>query len=138
MSVRSRKTLITSAHSEIGQGEFADRHDLVFAVIQLVHRSLLSCKILQSAQQISLFATVPFPFGMFFVTLVQDLRNALPQLLHLTGRRCLEPVAFGFPLSRGDSLRLELLQLFIQDSIALFSFGFCFFPEACIAQRSSA
>ena len=138
MSVRSRKTLITGPHSQISQGEFADRHDLVFAVIQLVHRSRLGCKILQSAQQVSLFATVPFPFGMFFVTLVQDLSNALPQRLHLARRHCLEPVAFGFPLSRGDSLRLELLQLFIQDALALFSFGFCFFPEACIAQRSSA
>src|SRR2546428_436849 len=66
------------------------------------------------------------------------MRDTLPRFLHLTLRLRLEPVAFSFPLSRRNSLLLELLQLLIQDAIALLSFGFRFFVQACIAQRSFA
>jgi hypothetical protein len=58
------------------------------------------------------------------------MRDTLPRFLHLTLRLRLEPVAFSFPLSRRNSLRLELLQLLIHDSIALLSFCFCFFAQA--------
>ncbi len=46
MSVRRRKTLIASPHREIGQSKLADRHNVIFAVIQLLHRPLLRGQIL--------------------------------------------------------------------------------------------
>ncbi len=36
-------------HGQIGQGQLEDGHDLILAVVQLVHRPLLGCQILQSA-----------------------------------------------------------------------------------------
>src|SRR3989442_411482 len=109
MSVGSRKTLITSPHGEIGQGQFTDSHDLILAVIQLIHRSLLSGKIFQRSQEVTLLTTIAFPLGMFLVTLVQDPIDALPQPLQFAISLSLEPVAFAAPLRRRDSLRFERL-----------------------------
>src|SRR5215471_14683720 len=74
---------------------------------------------------------------MFFVTGIQDTIDALPQLLQFVISLSLQSVALSTPLSGGDALCFERLQLLIQDPIALFSFGLGFLPEPGIAQRSS-
>src|SRR5713101_4765254 len=47
MSIRSRKILVPHPHCQICQGNLADCHHLIFAVIQLIHGSLFRFEIFQ-------------------------------------------------------------------------------------------
>jgi hypothetical protein len=70
MSRGGRKTLVANPHDTLGQGQFEDGQDLIRAMISLIHRSRLSRKIFQCAQEITLLTSRAFPLGMFFVTRV--------------------------------------------------------------------
>jgi uncharacterized protein YbjT (DUF2867 family) len=54
MSLLCWKIVITHPQVEIRQGDLADRHDLILAVIQFVHLTFLLRQILHGSQQLTL------------------------------------------------------------------------------------
>jgi len=67
VSVVCRKILTTHPHAQIRESHLADRHHLIFAVVQFVHLPLLLCQVLKSSQQFTLFPTVLLTLGKLFV-----------------------------------------------------------------------
>jgi hypothetical protein len=49
MRIAGRKETVTHPHRQIRQGQLADGHELIFAVIQFVHHPLLGRQIFESA-----------------------------------------------------------------------------------------
>ncbi len=47
MGLAGRKILVTRPHHQVGQGDFTDRHHLVFSVVQFVHLLFACREILQ-------------------------------------------------------------------------------------------
>src|SRR5437667_10561650 len=73
---------------------------------------------------------------MFFMALVQDLIDLLPELFDFAIGLGLESVPFGLPLSRRKLLYFDGLPLFFENPIALFCFCLGFLPKSHVAQGS--
>jgi hypothetical protein len=64
-----REILIPHPHAQIRQHQFAHSHELIFPMIQFIHRSFGGIQIIQSPEQIALLLTVPTLLVMLFIRL---------------------------------------------------------------------
>src|SRR6266516_3924355 len=83
MSVLCWKIVIPHPYAQIRQGHFTDCHNLILAVVQLVHLSLMLCQVLDSSQQFTLFLTVLLTLGKLFVAGMVGFPLSLLVLLNL-------------------------------------------------------
>ena len=81
MRIGGRKETVAHPHRQIRQGQLANRHNLVFAVIQFMHHALICGQILQGSQEFTLFTTLFFMLNTLLVAFLLDTRDVLPQRL---------------------------------------------------------
>ena len=73
--------MVAGPHDYIHQCNFADGHDLIFAIVQLKHLSFLASQVLQCPQHLTLFAAVALLLVPILVLSGLDPIDPLPQLL---------------------------------------------------------
>src|SRR5712692_1078357 len=71
VSIGGGEVVVTAPHHQIGQRDFAHRHDLILAVIQFVHRSLCSLQIFQQTEDVSLLFAVPLLLAELLIALLK-------------------------------------------------------------------
>ncbi len=70
VGIGCREIAVADPHDEISQCDLADGHDLIFAMIELVHGPFIGSKVFQASQQVALLLAVPLLLAEFLVALL--------------------------------------------------------------------
>ena len=73
--------MVAGPHDQIHQRDLTNRHDLIFAIVQLKHLPFLAGQVLQCPQHLTLFTAVALLLAPILVLSGLDSVDTLPQLL---------------------------------------------------------
>jgi hypothetical protein len=99
-----RKETVTHPHRQIRQGQLADGHDVIFAVIQFIHDAFVSGQLFQRPQKFPLLTSVPLVLGALLVAFCLNAIHPLPIGLQLCIHVGLLFPAFNPVVPLGDAL----------------------------------